>query len=103
MSEPNALSLPDIGQAPTVAALFPLYLDAVNRATAPEASDDDCNLWCARMQEIETAIIAAPSETAQDVARKVLVAAALNSFREIDGPNAPDLWAQLHKLAGVNQ
>lgn len=101
MSESTPLSGQAIGLPATVSALFPLYLQAVDAATAPDATDDACSVWCGRMAEIEVAIINAPSETPQDVARKVLVLSALGEAAEIDGPNAPALFAHLRALAGL--
>lgn len=85
----------------TIAELFPLYLEAERAATSPDTSDEEGAAWCDRLGVIEAAIVAAPAMTAEDVACKVLAVSALGESRELDGPNAPDLWAQLRTLAGV--
>ena len=85
----------------TIAELFLLYLEAERAATSPDASDQNGAAWCDRLEVIEAAIVAAPAVTPEDVARKVLAVSALGEARELNGPNAPDLWAQLRTLAGV--
>jgi hypothetical protein len=96
----GAVPVTAVAEETPVARLFAAWKVAHDRANAGELSDED--EWdCINVElELEKQMMAAPSLTPADVARKFLVASGFGDFSVAPETDAT-LWAEMEALAGV--